>query len=94
MKSEFFVKMVLCVLEICGGIEILVWCKMYFGCWLKCLGRCGFWVIVLWNLRRFSMFDCICFILDGQEVEVDKGLMIWEIVNGCGLVILYLCYKL
>ncbi|QTN37374.1 formate dehydrogenase subunit alpha [Cognatishimia activa] len=39
------------------------------------------------------MSDRIRFTLDGQEVEADKGLTIWEIAHGRGLVIPHLCHK-
>jgi formate dehydrogenase major subunit len=39
------------------------------------------------------MSDRITFTLDGKEVEADKGLTIWEIANGRGLVIPHLCHK-
>ena len=39
------------------------------------------------------MSERIKFTLDGQEVEADKGLTIWEIANGRGLVIPHLCHK-
>ena len=39
------------------------------------------------------MSDRIKFTLDGKEVEADKGLTIWEIANGRGLVIPHLCHK-
>lgn len=39
------------------------------------------------------MSERIRFTLDGQEVEADKGLTIWEIANGRGLVIPHLCHK-
>ena len=39
------------------------------------------------------MSDRITFILDGQEIEADAGLTIWEIANGRGLVIPHLCHK-
>ncbi|MHA6263062.1 formate dehydrogenase subunit alpha [Arenibacterium sp. CAU 1754] len=39
------------------------------------------------------MSDKIRFTLDGQEVEAEKGLTIWEVANGRGLVIPHLCHK-
>lgn len=39
------------------------------------------------------MSERIKFTLDGQEVEAEKGLTIWEIANGRGLVIPHLCHK-
>ena len=39
------------------------------------------------------MTETVKFILDGQEVEADKGLTIWEVANGRGLVIPHLCHK-
>ncbi|WP_300060274.1 formate dehydrogenase subunit alpha [uncultured Roseobacter sp.] len=35
----------------------------------------------------------ITFTLDGQQVEADAGLTIWEVANGRGLVIPHLCHK-
>jgi len=39
------------------------------------------------------MSDTVRFTLDGQEVEAPKGLTIWEIAHGRGLVIPHLCHK-
>lgn len=39
------------------------------------------------------MTDKIKFILDGQEVEAEQGLTIWEVANGRGLKIPHLCHK-
>ncbi len=39
------------------------------------------------------MTETIRFTLDGQEVEAEKGLTIWEVANGRGLVIPHLCHK-
>ncbi|WP_238371926.1 formate dehydrogenase subunit alpha [Heliomarina baculiformis] len=39
------------------------------------------------------MSDKVRFTLDGQEVEAEQGLTIWEIANGRGLVIPHLCHK-
>jgi len=39
------------------------------------------------------MTDTVKFILDGQEVEAQKGDTIWEIANGRGLKIPHLCHK-
>ncbi len=39
------------------------------------------------------MTDTIRFTLDGAEVEAEKGLMIWEVAHGRGLVIPHLCHK-
>ncbi|WP_370230965.1 formate dehydrogenase subunit alpha [Cognatishimia sp.] len=39
------------------------------------------------------MSERIKFTMDGQEVEAEKGLTIWEIANGRGLVIPHLCHK-
>ncbi len=39
------------------------------------------------------MANKIHFTLDGQEVEADAGLTIWEVANGRGLVIPHLCHK-
>ncbi|MDJ0821716.1 MAG: formate dehydrogenase subunit alpha [Paracoccaceae bacterium] len=38
------------------------------------------------------MSETIRFTLDGQEVEAEKGLTIWEVANGRGLVIPHLCH--
>ncbi|WP_187428279.1 Putative formate dehydrogenase [Roseobacter fucihabitans] len=35
----------------------------------------------------------ITFIMDGQEVQAEAGLTIWEVANGRGLVIPHLCHK-
>lgn len=39
------------------------------------------------------MSDKITFTLDGQTVEAEVGLTIWEVANGRGLVIPHLCHK-
>ncbi len=39
------------------------------------------------------MSDTIRFSLDGQEVEAPRGMTIWEVANGRGLVIPHLCHK-
>ena len=39
------------------------------------------------------MSDKIRFQLDGQEVEAERGMTIWEVANGRGLVIPHLCHK-
>jgi formate dehydrogenase major subunit len=39
------------------------------------------------------MSDKVRFTLDGQEVEADKGMTIWEVANGRGLKIPHLCHK-
>ncbi|OWU80848.1 formate dehydrogenase subunit alpha [Phaeobacter sp. 22II1-1F12B] len=39
------------------------------------------------------MSDKVRFTLDGQEIEAEQGLTIWEIANGRGLVIPHLCHK-
>ncbi|WP_292288415.1 formate dehydrogenase subunit alpha [Marivita sp.] len=39
------------------------------------------------------MSDTIRFTLDGKEVEARKGMTIWEVANGRGLVIPHLCHK-
>ena len=39
------------------------------------------------------MSDTVRFILDGEEVEAVRGLTIWEVANGRGLVIPHLCHK-
>ena len=39
------------------------------------------------------MSDTIRFTLDGQEVEAEKGMTIWEVANGRGLKIPHLCHK-
>ncbi|MCV6586423.1 MAG: formate dehydrogenase subunit alpha [Marinibacterium sp.] len=39
------------------------------------------------------MSETVRFTLDGQDVEVEKGLTIWEVANGRGLVIPHLCHK-
>ncbi len=39
------------------------------------------------------MSDLVRFTLDGQEVEAEKGLTIWEVAHGRGLVIPHLCHK-
>jgi formate dehydrogenase major subunit len=40
-----------------------------------------------------TMSDKIRFQLDGQEVEAERGMTIWEVANGRGLVIPHLCHK-
>ncbi len=39
------------------------------------------------------MADTVKFILDGQEVEAERGMTIWEVANGRGLKIPHLCHK-
>ncbi len=39
------------------------------------------------------MSETIRFVLDGQEVEAERGLTIWEVANGRGLKIPHLCHK-
>ena len=39
------------------------------------------------------MSEIVTFTLDGKEVEAEKGLTIWEVANGRGLVIPHLCHK-
>ena len=39
------------------------------------------------------MSDTIRFSLDGQEVEAPRGMTIWEVANGRGLVLPHLCHK-
>ncbi len=39
------------------------------------------------------MSETVRFVLDGQEVEAEKGLTIWEVANGRGLKIPHLCHK-
>ena len=39
------------------------------------------------------MTEQITFMLDGEEVTADKGMTIWEVANGRGLVIPHLCHK-
>ena len=39
------------------------------------------------------MSDKVQFTLDGQSVEADAGMTIWEVANGRGLVIPHLCHK-
>ena len=39
------------------------------------------------------MSSTISITLDGMSVEVERGLTIWEVSNGCGLVIPHLCHK-
>ena len=39
------------------------------------------------------MSDQVTFMLDGEQVTADKGLTIWEVANGRGLVIPHLCHK-
>ena len=39
------------------------------------------------------MADKVTFTLDGEQVEADAGLTIWEVANGRGLVIPHLCHK-
>ena len=39
------------------------------------------------------MSDAIRFQLDGEEVTAEKGMTIWEVANGRGLVIPHLCHK-
>ncbi|GGX41648.1 formate dehydrogenase subunit alpha [Tateyamaria omphalii] len=39
------------------------------------------------------MSDKVTFTLDGQEVQAEAGMTIWEVANGRGLVIPHLCHK-
>ncbi|WP_299044539.1 formate dehydrogenase subunit alpha [uncultured Tateyamaria sp.] len=39
------------------------------------------------------MTDTVTFTLDGQEVQAEAGMTIWEVANGRGLVIPHLCHK-
>ncbi len=39
------------------------------------------------------MTDKITFTLDGQQVQAEAGMTIWEVANGRGLVIPHLCHK-
>ena len=39
------------------------------------------------------MSDQITFTMDGEQVTADKGMTIWEVANGRGLVIPHLCHK-
>ncbi|WP_336099287.1 formate dehydrogenase subunit alpha [Roseovarius sp. CH_XMU1461] len=39
------------------------------------------------------MSDTITFTLDGEQVTAEKGMTIWEVANGRGLVIPHLCHK-
>ena len=39
------------------------------------------------------MSDQITFTMDGEEVTADKGMTIWEVANGRGLIIPHLCHK-
>ncbi|WP_299552113.1 formate dehydrogenase subunit alpha [uncultured Tateyamaria sp.] len=39
------------------------------------------------------MTDKVTFTLDGQEVQAEAGMTIWEVANGRGLVIPHLCHK-
>ena len=39
------------------------------------------------------MAEKITFTLNGETVEAEKGLTIWEVANGRGLVIPHLCHK-
>ena len=39
------------------------------------------------------MTDQVTFTLDGEKVTADKGMTIWEVSNGRGLVIPHLCHK-
>ncbi|MFT5066947.1 MAG: formate dehydrogenase major subunit, partial [Reinekea sp.] len=39
------------------------------------------------------MSDKIIFTLDGQSIEADAGMTIWEVANGRGLIIPHLCHK-
>jgi formate dehydrogenase major subunit len=43
--------------------------------------------------REIGMSDKIRFTLDGCEIEAEKGLTIWEVAHGRGLVIPHLCHK-
>ena len=39
------------------------------------------------------MSDKITFTLDGNTVEAEAGMTIWEVANGRGLIIPHLCHK-
>ncbi|MGA9412684.1 MAG: formate dehydrogenase subunit alpha [Roseobacter sp.] len=39
------------------------------------------------------MGDTVTFTLDGREVQSERGMTIWEVANGRGLVIPHLCHK-
>ena len=39
------------------------------------------------------MTEQVTFTMDGEEVTADKGMTIWEVANGRGLVIPHLCHK-
>ncbi|NDV63616.1 2Fe-2S iron-sulfur cluster binding domain-containing protein, partial [Puniceicoccales bacterium CK1056] len=39
------------------------------------------------------MGETVTFMLDGQEVEAERGMTIWEVAHGRGLVIPHLCHK-
>jgi len=39
------------------------------------------------------MGDTVTFTLDGQKVQSERGMTIWEVANGRGLVIPHLCHK-
>jgi formate dehydrogenase major subunit len=39
------------------------------------------------------MSETITFVLDGKEVQAEKGQTIWEVANGRGLIIPHLCHK-
>ena len=39
------------------------------------------------------MSESVTFTLDGEEVTAEKGMTIWEVANGRGLVIPHLCHK-
>ncbi|MFU1478538.1 formate dehydrogenase subunit alpha [Roseovarius sp. C7] len=39
------------------------------------------------------MSDTITFTLDGEQVTAEKGMTIWEVANGRGLIIPHLCHK-
>ncbi len=39
------------------------------------------------------MSETVTFTLDGQEVQAEKGMTIWEVAHGRGLVIPHLCHK-
>src|SRR6056297_1044094 len=39
------------------------------------------------------MSETIKITLDGQEIETEAGLTIWEVANGRGLIIPHLCHK-
>jgi formate dehydrogenase major subunit len=45
------------------------------------------------NSEGHAMTDKVTFTLDGETVEADAGMTIWEVANGRGLKIPHLCHK-